>query len=149
MTANHLLISAPDQMTAYVSSISEMLRQNSHHKAFEGNLRLHNNCIQPIHTSLFNETTLAKMEGFFVSRIVIGLHREIQEVKNAHASYETIGPVTPYFLKSRLNPQMGLITMSTPERPTSRNQTYIKNMSKRLPDRFALTGSFSRCREVV
>ena len=126
MTANHLLISAPDQMTAYVSSISEMLRQNSHHKAFESNLRLHNNCIQPIHTSLFNETTLDKMEGFFVARIVIGLHREIQEVKNAHASYETIGSVTPYFLKSRLNPQMGLITMSTPERPISRKQTHIK-----------------------
>lgn len=92
-----------EKMLNLVSSISEKIGKIDvyHHLDTKPHLK-RNNRIQSIHSSLkieANSLSLDEVRDVIDGRIVLGLEREIQEVKNAYEAYEMIQKIDPYSLK--------------------------------------------------
>lgn len=89
-----------NKMLMYVSSISEKIGNISSYNSFQSKPHLRkNNRIKSIHSSLAieaNSLSLAQVKDVINGHIVLGPQREIQEVKNAYASYDEIEKVNPY-----------------------------------------------------
>lgn len=89
-----------NKMLAHVSFISEKLGEINQFHTLESRPHLRkNNRIQSIHSSLRIEATslsLSEVRDVINGRLVLGLQREIQEVKNAYAAYEKLDEIDPY-----------------------------------------------------
>ena len=95
--------SITNEMVDLVSKISEKLGKISNYREFETKPHLRrNNRIRSIHSSLAieaNSLSLDEVRGVVDGKVVIGPQREIQEVKNAYAAYESLSEINPYSIK--------------------------------------------------
>jgi len=92
-----------NKMLEYISNIMEKIGQLNHfHNLDKMPFLRRNNRIMSIHASLAieaNSLSLHQVKDVINGKYVVGPEREIQEVKNAHASYEMIREVTPYSIE--------------------------------------------------
>ncbi|MGN0483046.1 MAG: Fic family protein [Lachnospiraceae bacterium] len=88
-----------NQMLEYVSSISEKVGKISNHEELESKPHLRrNNRIRSIHSSLkieANSLSLTEVRDVINGHLVLGVQKEIQEVKNAYSAYEKIDEIDP------------------------------------------------------
>lgn len=59
----------------------------------------------------------------------MGDRQEIQEVKNAYMAYGKLGlKLRETFRKNYMNPalELGIVQMTIPDKPNSRNQRYVR-----------------------
>ena len=87
----------------YVSSISEKIGRITAISSLETKPHLRkNNRIKSIHSSLkieANSLSLGQVRDVINGRLVLGEQKEIQEVKNAYAAYESLSEINPYSIK--------------------------------------------------
>lgn len=111
-----------------VAEIAEKNGRISNYKSFEFKSHLRrNNRILSIHSSLAieaNSLSLDEVRGVIAGKTVIGPGKEIQEVKNAYQAYDMLGRFDSYDLGPAI--EKGLVAMGMPDKPTSRNQTYMR-----------------------
>lgn len=92
-----------NKMLDYISNIMEKIgRLNHFHNLGKMPLLRRNNRITSIHASLAieaNSLSLRQVKDVINGKYVVGPEREIQEVKNAYASYEMIHEVEPYSIE--------------------------------------------------
>lgn len=95
-----------------------------------------NNRIHSIHSSLAieaNSLSFSQVKDVINGKLVFGDKKEIQEVKNAYKAYEIMDKLglksKDSFRDNYLNPALdnGLIKMTQPDKPTSKNQMYYKD----------------------
>lgn len=110
--------SITNRMLSLVADISEKLGRIAAYRSLDAKPQLRrNNRIKSVHSSLKIESsslTEGMVRAVLNNRPVIGPEREIQEVKNAFASYDRIGTVDPYSLKD-LKELHGIMTYLTVE----------------------------------
>ena len=91
-------------MLSHVSSISEKIGRIIAINSLEAKPHLRkNNKIRSIHSSLkieANSLTLGQVRDVINGRMVLGVQKEIQEVKNAYVAYEKISEIDPYDIRS-------------------------------------------------
>ena len=108
--------SITNETVSLVSEISDKLGRISNYKEFERKPHLRrNNRIKSIHSSLAieaNSLSMDEVRAVVNGKTVIGLQKEIQEVKNAYAAYEQIGSFDPYSVEE-LKLLHGLLTKYT------------------------------------
>lgn len=89
-----------NQMLLLISSISEKVGEVNHYKSLESKPYLRrNNRIRSIHSSLrieANSLSFEEVKDVIDGKLVLGLQKEIQEVKNAYDSYNKLTEVNPY-----------------------------------------------------
>ena len=94
-------------------NISEKAGMITAYHSFDAKPHLRrNNRIRSIHSSLAieaNSLSLGEVKDVIDGKTVIGLEKEIQEVKNAYAAYNMIGSFDPYSLKD-LQKMHGVMT---------------------------------------
>lgn len=102
-----------NQMLSYVASISEKIGRITLISNMEKKPHLRkNNRIKSIHSSLrieANSLTLNQVRDVINGKIVLGEHREIQEVKNAYCAYGKIAEINPYSIRD-LKKYHGIMT---------------------------------------
>ncbi len=94
----------PFQITAEILSLTASIAEKVGMVQFSGQLRTRphlrrNNRIRSIYSSLkieANSLSLGQVRDVLGGRLVLGEQREIQEVKNAYASYEQLSTLNPY-----------------------------------------------------
>lgn len=95
--------SITEDMLNLVSSISEKMGKiNVYHNLDAKPHLRRNNRIKSIHSSLkieANSLSLGEVKDVIDGRVVLGLEREIQEVKNAYEAYDMIQEIDPFSLK--------------------------------------------------
>ena len=110
--------SITNRMLSLVADISEKLGRIAAYRSLDAKPQLRrNNRIRSVHSSLKIEAsslTEGMVRAVLNNRPVIGPEKEIQEVKNAFASYDRIGTVDPYSLKD-LKELHGIMTYLTVE----------------------------------
>lgn len=88
-----------EKMLEQVSAISEKIGKITSHRELESKPHLRrNNRIRSIHSSLkieANSLSLNEVRDVINGHLVIGDQKEIQEVKNAYATYEKISEIDP------------------------------------------------------
>ncbi|MBQ9123398.1 MAG: Fic family protein, partial [Lachnospiraceae bacterium] len=93
-----------NEILAYVSSISEKVGRISAISNLESKPHLRrNNRIKSIHSSLkieANSLSLGQVRDVINGKMVLGEQKEIQEVKNAYATYERFFDIQPFSIKS-------------------------------------------------
>lgn len=93
-----------NEILAYVSSISEKVGRISAISNLESKPHLRkNNRIKSIHSSLkieANSLSLGQVRDVINGRTVLGVQKEIQEVKNAYAAYERVSEIEPFSIKN-------------------------------------------------
>lgn len=93
-----------NDMLLYVSSISEKIGNITATGNIESKPHLRkNNRIKSIHSSLkieANSLSLGQVRDVINGKAVLGVQREIQEVKNAYAAYEKLSEINPYSIRS-------------------------------------------------
>lgn len=93
-----------NDMLLYVSSISEKIGNITATGNMESKPHLiKNNRIKSIHSSLkieANSLSLGQVRDVINGKAVLGVQREIQEVKNAYAAYEKLSEINPYSIRS-------------------------------------------------
>lgn len=108
--------SITNEMVSLISEISDKLGRISNYKEFESKPYLRrNNRIRSIHSSLAIEANSLSMDDVRAvvnGKSVIGLQKEIQEVKNAYSAYEQIGSFDPYSVEE-LKRLHGILTKYT------------------------------------
>ncbi len=91
------------KMVNYISSIMEKIGKLDNYVTFNKMPTLRkNNRIISIHSSLAieaNSLSINQVKDLISGKTVIGLQKEIQEVKNAYKAYEMINDVDPYSIK--------------------------------------------------
>ena len=96
--------SITEDMLNLVSSISEKMGKiNVYHNLDAKPHLRRNNWIKSIYSSLkieANSLSLGEVKDVINGRVVLGLEREIQEVKNAYEAYDMIQEIDPYSLKA-------------------------------------------------
>lgn len=89
-----------NDILSYVSSISEKVGRISATRNLESKPHLRkNNQIRSIHSSLkieANSLSLNQVRDVINGRTVLGEQKEIQEVKNAYATYQRLSEIDPY-----------------------------------------------------
>ena len=92
-----------NEILSYVSSISEKIGRITAIRSLETKPHLRkNNRIKSIHSSLkieANSLSLGQVRDVINGRLVLGEQKEIQEVKNAYAAYESLSEINPYSIK--------------------------------------------------
>ena len=92
-----------NEILSYVSSISEKIGRITAISSLETKPHLRkNNRIKSIHSSLkieANSLSLGQVRDVINGRLVLGEQKEIQEVKNAYAAYESLSEINPYSIK--------------------------------------------------
>ena len=92
-----------NQMISLVASISEKIGKISITSNLENKPHLRkNNRIKSIHSSLrieANSLTIGQVRDVINGRLVLGEQKEVQEVKNAYASYEKLSGINPFDIK--------------------------------------------------
>ena len=92
-----------NEILSYVSSISEKIGRITAISSLETKPYLRkNNRIKSIHSSLkieANSLSLGQVRDVINGRLVLGEQKEIQEVKNAYAAYESLSEINPYSIK--------------------------------------------------
>lgn len=92
-----------NKMLDYISNIMEKIGKLDNYTNFNKTPVLRrNNRIKSIHSSLAieaNSLSLGQVKDVIAGRTVIGLQKEIQEVKNAYSAYEMINKVDAYSIK--------------------------------------------------
>lgn len=92
-----------NEILSYVSSISEKIGRITAIGSLETKPHLRkNNRIKSIHSSLkieANSLSLEQVRDVINGRLVLGEQKEIQEVKNAYAAYESLSEINPYSIK--------------------------------------------------
>ena len=92
-----------NEILSYVSSISEKIGRITATSNLESKPHLRkNNRIKSIHSSLkieANSLSLGQVRDVINGKIVLGEQKEIQEVKNAYATYEKFGEINPYSIR--------------------------------------------------
>ena len=92
-----------NEILSYVSSISEKIGRITAISSLETKPHLRkNNRIKSIHSSLkieANSLSLEQVRDVINGRLVLGEQKEIQEVKNAYAAYESLSEINPYSIK--------------------------------------------------
>ena len=92
-----------NEILSYVSSISEKIGRITASSSLETKPHLRkNNRIKSIHSSLkieANSLSLGQVRDVINGRLVLGEQKEIQEVKNAYAAYESLSEISPYSIK--------------------------------------------------
>jgi len=92
-----------NEILTYVSSISEKMGKISATSNLETKPHLRrNNRIKSIHSSLkieANSLSLGQVRDVINGKLVLGAQKEIQEVKNAYATYEKMNDINPYSIK--------------------------------------------------
>ena len=92
-----------NEILSYVSSISEKIGRITAIGSLETKPYLRkNNRIKSIHSSLkieANSLSLGQVRDVINGRLVLGEQKEIQEVKNAYAAYESLSEINPYSIK--------------------------------------------------
>ena len=105
-----------NKMLDYVSNIMEKIGKLDNYTNFNKMPVLRrNNRIRSIHSSLAieaNSLSLGQVKDVIAGRTVIGLQKEIQEVKNAYNAYEMIKSVDVYSIKD-LKKVHGIMTYLT------------------------------------
>ena len=95
--------SITEDMLNLVSSISEKMGKiNVYHNLDAKPHLRRNNWIKSIYSSLkieANSLSLGEVKDVIDGRVVLGLEREIQEVKNAYEAYNMIQEIDPFSLK--------------------------------------------------
>ena len=108
--------SITNQMLSCVSEISEKLGMIVAYRSLDTKPQLRrNNRIRSVHSSLKIESSSLSegmVRAVLNNQTVIGLEKEIQEVKNAFAAYDRIGAVDPYSLNA-LKELHGIMTYLT------------------------------------
>ena len=108
--------SITNTMLTFVAEISEKVGQISTYRIFETRPYLRrNNRIRSIHSSLAieaNSLSLDEVRSVIDGRAVIGMEKEIQEVKNAYQAYDMLGQFDPYSLQD-LQKLHGIMTYLT------------------------------------
>ncbi len=93
-----------NEILAYVSSISEKVGRISAISNLESKPHLRrNNRIRSIHSSLkieANSLSLGQVRDVINGKMVLGEQKEIQEVKNAYAAYESFSEIEPFSIKN-------------------------------------------------
>lgn len=93
-----------NEILAYASSISEKVGRISAISNLESKPHLRkNNRIKSIHSSLkieANSLSLGQVRDVINGRTVLGVQKEIQEVKNAYAAYERVSEIEPFSIKN-------------------------------------------------
>ena len=107
-----------DQMLTLVAQIAEKTERVSHFRMLETKPYLRrNNRIRSIHSSLAIEANLLSLDevrSVINGKTVIGIEKEIQEVKNAYRAYDMLGGFDPYSLDD-LKKLHGIMTYLTVE----------------------------------
>jgi len=89
-----------NEILSSVSSVSEKIGQITASGSLEAKPHLRkNNKIKSIHSSLkieANSLSLGQVRDVINGKTVMGKQKEIQEVKNAYATYERISEIAPY-----------------------------------------------------
>lgn len=102
-----------NEMLILVSSISEKIGRISITKNLESKPHLRkNNRIKSIHSSLrieANSLSLGQVRDVINGKNVLGEQKEIQEVKNAYASYEKLAEINPFDM-DELKKMHGIMT---------------------------------------
>lgn len=92
-----------NEILSYVSSISEKIGRITAISSLETKPHLRkNNRIKSIHSSLkieANSLSLGQVRDVINGRLVLGEQKEIQEVKNAYAAYESLSGIDPFSMK--------------------------------------------------
>ena len=92
-----------NKILSYVSSVSEKIGRITAISSLETKPHLRkNNRIKSIHSSLkieANSLSLGQVRDVINGRLVLGEQKEIQEVKNAYAAYESLSEINPYSIK--------------------------------------------------
>ena len=95
--------SITEDMLNLVSSISEKMGKIDVYHNLDAKPHLRrNNRMKSIHSSLkieANSLSLGEVKDVIDGRVVLGLEREIQEVKNAYEAYDMIQEIDPFSLK--------------------------------------------------
>ena len=90
-----------NEILSYVSSISEKIGRITAIGSLETKPHLRkNNRIKSIHSSLkieANSLSLGQVRDVINGRLVLGEQKEIQEVKNAYAAYESLSEINKRF----------------------------------------------------
>lgn len=106
-----------DQMLNLVAQIAEKAERVSHFRMLETKPYLRrNNRIRSIHSSLAieaNSLSLDEVRSVINGKTVIGIEKEIQEVKNAYRAYDMLGAFDPYNLDDlrKLHGEMTYLTV--------------------------------------
>jgi len=102
-----------NQILSYVSSVSEKIGCITAISNLESKPHLRkNNRIKSIHSSLkieANSLSLGQVRDVINGKAVLGQQKEIQEVKNAYAAYESFSEIDPYSIKD-LKKYHGIMT---------------------------------------
>lgn len=92
-----------NEILSYVSSISEKIGRITATGSLEAKPHLRkNNRIKSIHSSLkieANSLSLEQVRDLINGKTVLGVQKEIQEVKNAYTAYERLSEINPYSMK--------------------------------------------------
>jgi len=105
-----------NRMLELVASISEKVGKVSNHRELESRPHLRrNNRIQSIHSSLkieANSLSINEVRDVIDGQSVLGIQKEIQEVKNAYRAYAEIENIAPYSVSDLIRIH-GIITNNT------------------------------------
>ena len=108
--------SITNAMLTLVAEIAEKTGRITSYRSFETKPHLRrNNRIRSIHSSLAieaNSLSLDEVKSVIDGQTVIGLEKEIQEVKNAYQVYDMLGSFDPYSLRD-LQKLHGIMTYLT------------------------------------
>ena len=89
-----------NRMVGLVSEIAEKIGRLDRNKSLDMKPHLRrNNQIRSIHSSLAieaNSLPIDAVRGVIDGRTVLGLEKEIQEVKNAYKAYDALGKFDPF-----------------------------------------------------
>ena len=92
-----------NEILSYVASVSEKIGHITATSNLEAKPHLRkNNRIKSIHSSLkieANSLSLGQVRDVINGKMVLGEQKEIQEVKNAYACYESLSEIDPYSIK--------------------------------------------------
>lgn len=109
-----------NEILAYVSSVSEKVGRISAISNLESKPHLRrNNKIKSIHSSLkieANSLSLGQVRDVINGKTVLGVQKEIQEVKNAYTAYEKLSEIEPCSIKN-LKLFHGIMTKYVVEEP--------------------------------